>query len=81
MRRTTNPRSRFRGFTTTGMQTIVKTEELRPDRTRPLVVGIGASAGGLEALKALFGTMPPNGKVAFVVVVHLDPTHKSLMAE
>jgi two-component system CheB/CheR fusion protein len=45
------------------------------------VVGIGASAGGLEALKAFFGAMPPTTGVAFVVVVHLDPTHESFMAE
>src|SRR5258705_8482300 len=45
------------------------------------VVGIGASAGGLEALKAFFGAMPPNPGAAFVVVVHLDPTHDSLMPD
>lgn len=46
-----------------------------------LVVGIGASAGGLEALKALFGAMPPKSGLVFVVVVHLDPSHDSLMPE
>jgi two-component system CheB/CheR fusion protein len=45
------------------------------------VVGIGASAGGLEALKAFFGAMPPRTGLVFVVVVHLDPTHESLMPE
>ena len=45
------------------------------------VVGIGASAGGLEALKAFFGAMPPKTGLSFVVVVHLDPTHESLMPE
>jgi two-component system CheB/CheR fusion protein len=44
-------------------------------------VGIGASAGGLEALKAFFGAMPPKTGLVFVVVVHLDPTHESLMPE
>jgi two-component system CheB/CheR fusion protein len=44
-------------------------------------VGIGASAGGLEALKAFFGVMPPRTGMVFVVVVHLDPTHDSLMPE
>ncbi|HEY2250765.1 MAG TPA: chemotaxis protein CheB, partial [Planctomycetaceae bacterium] len=43
------------------------------------VVGIGASAGGLEALKKLFGEMPASSGMAFVVVPHLDPTHESLM--
>jgi chemotaxis methyl-accepting protein methylase/signal transduction histidine kinase len=51
------------------------------DRGRPAVVGIGASAGGLEALKAFFAAMPPKTGLAFVVVVHLDPTHESLLAE
>src|SRR5688500_15611449 len=45
------------------------------------VVGIGASAGGLEALKAFFGAMPSNTGLAFVVVVHLDPNRESLMPE
>jgi two-component system CheB/CheR fusion protein len=44
-------------------------------------VGIGASAGGLEALKAFFGAMPAHTGLVFVVVVHLDPTHESLMPE
>jgi two-component system CheB/CheR fusion protein len=52
-----------------------------PDRGRPAVVGIGASAGGLEALKAFFGAMPPKTGLVFVVVVHLDPTHESLLPE
>src|SRR5262245_27015453 len=46
-----------------------------------LVVGIGASAGGLEALKAFFSAMPPRTGMSFVVVVHLDPTHESLLPE
>jgi two-component system CheB/CheR fusion protein len=45
------------------------------------VVGIGASAGGLEALKKFFLAMPVVPNVAFVVVQHLDPNHPSRMAE
>jgi two-component system CheB/CheR fusion protein len=56
-------------------------EATTPDQGRPSVVGIGASAGGLEALKAFFGAMPPKTGLVFVVVVHLDPTHESLMPE
>lgn len=52
-----------------------------PDPPRPALVGIGASAGGLEALKAFFGAMPTKTGLVFVVVVHLDPTHESLMPE
>lgn len=45
------------------------------------VVGIGASAGGLDAFKRLFGAMPADSGMAFVLVPHLDPTHESLMVE
>ena len=45
------------------------------------VVGIGASAGGLEALEGLFSSMPANAEIAFVVIQHLSPHHKSIMAE
>ncbi|MCG5535860.1 chemotaxis protein CheB [Ectothiorhodospira mobilis] len=43
------------------------------------VVGVGASAGGLEALEQLFEAMPEGTGAAFVVVQHLSPDHKSLM--
>ncbi|MBL8472837.1 MAG: EAL domain-containing protein [Rhodocyclaceae bacterium] len=45
------------------------------------IVGIGASAGGLEALKQFFTAMPPLTGVAFVLIQHLDPNHQSLMAD
>jgi two-component system, chemotaxis family, CheB/CheR fusion protein len=45
------------------------------------IVGIGASAGGLEALMALFDRMPPHTDLAFVVVQHLSPDFKSLLDE
>ncbi len=45
------------------------------------VVGIGASAGGLEAFKHFFAAMPPDSGMAFVLIQHLDPTHQSLTAE
>ena len=47
----------------------------------PLVIGIGASAGGLEALQQFFDYMPPNSGLSFVVVQHLSPDYKSLMAD
>jgi two-component system CheB/CheR fusion protein len=43
------------------------------------VVGIGASAGGLDALERLFGTLPADSGAAFVVIQHLSPDHKSMM--
>jgi two-component system CheB/CheR fusion protein len=45
------------------------------------VVGVGASAGGLEAAKKLLDALPANSGAAFIVVQHLDPTHRSLMVE
>ncbi len=45
------------------------------------IVGIGASAGGLEALEQFFSHMPNNSGMAFVVIQHLDPTHKGIMPE
>ena len=44
------------------------------------IVGIGASAGGIEALIALFEAMPATTGAVFIVVLHLDPTRKSHLA-
>lgn len=45
------------------------------------IVGIGASAGGLEAFAQLLRELPSNTGMAFVLIQHLDPTHTSLLAE
>jgi len=45
------------------------------------IVGIGASAGGLEAFETFFKAMAPDTGLAFVLVAHLDPTHVSLLPE
>src|SRR6185295_12116164 len=45
------------------------------------VVGMGASAGGLEALQKFFAAMPPDAGMAFVLAQHLDPHHVTLMPE
>lgn len=48
---------------------------------KPLyVVAIGASAGGLDALEKLFASLPADCGAAFVVIQHLSPDHKSMMA-
>ena len=47
----------------------------------PRIVGIGASAGGLEALEQFFSQIPRHSDLAYVVVQHLDPTHKALLTE
>lgn len=45
------------------------------------IVGIGASAGGLEALEQLLSNVPKNTGIAFVVIQHLDPTQKAMLPE
>ncbi len=45
------------------------------------IIGIGASAGGLEALERFLGHVPEGSGMAFVIVQHLDPTHKGIMPE
>ncbi|MGC1242634.1 MAG: chemotaxis protein CheB, partial [Chryseosolibacter sp.] len=45
------------------------------------LVGIGASAGGLEAIQEFFDNMPATDNVAFVIVQHLSSEHKSLLVE
>jgi two-component system, chemotaxis family, CheB/CheR fusion protein len=45
------------------------------------IVGMGASAGGLEAFETFFRSMPAESGMAFVLVPHLDPGHLSIMTE
>src|SRR5579884_2420991 len=47
----------------------------------PVIVAIGASAGGVNALQGLFGALPERTGAAFVVVVHLDPERRSEMPQ
>src|SRR5215468_1374524 len=51
--------------------------EAKPDPTKPIIVTIGASAGGVTALQRFFEALPEQTGAAFVVVVHLDPDHRS----
>jgi two-component system CheB/CheR fusion protein len=56
--------------------------EPSPESRQPkFVVGVGASAGGLEPLETLFDALPADTGMAFVVVQHLSPDFKSLMDE
>lgn len=55
-------------------QNISETKETR-------VVGIGTSAGGLEALQEFFKSVPNDSEIAYVVIQHLSPDYKSLMDE
>jgi two-component system, chemotaxis family, CheB/CheR fusion protein len=53
-----------------------------PDSTSPrLVVGIGASAGGIDALKSFLIEVPQSSGLSYVVILHLSPDHDSQLAE
>ena len=57
-------------------------EETIPSETKNFhIIGIGASAGGLEALEQFVSNMPSDNGIAFVIVQHLDPTAHSSMPE
>jgi two-component system CheB/CheR fusion protein len=45
------------------------------------IVGIGASAGGLDACRKLVGALPADNGMAFILVQHLDPSHESMMVD
>jgi len=49
-------------------------------KAEPLIVLIGASAGGIRALQSFFGSLPERSGAAYIVVVHLDPAHRSELA-
>ena len=54
----------------------------RPRQQAPVyVVGIGASAGGIKALKEFFGHVSPDSGAAYAVILHLSPAHESRLAE
>ena len=52
-----------------------------PRSQKLLVVGLGASAGGIEALRAFFANVPQRSGAAYVVILHLSPDHDSKLAE
>jgi two-component system, chemotaxis family, CheB/CheR fusion protein len=51
------------------------------DRVPTRIVGLGASAGGLEPLEQFLSNVPVQSGLAYIVVQHLDPTHKAMLAE
>ena len=57
------------------------TSPLESNQNNPLIVGIGASAGGLRAFEQFFSQMSPDSGMAFNLVLHLDPTHVSMLPE
>ncbi|KAF0154981.1 MAG: two-component system chemotaxis family CheB/CheR fusion protein [Syntrophaceae bacterium] len=60
---------------------LLKDTPARPESGLFPIVGIGASAGGLEALEQFLSHVPENSGVAFIIIQHLDPTHKGIMPE
>lgn len=55
-------------------------EKNQDDNSLP-IVGIGASAGGLEAFERFFHLIPIDSGIAFILVSHLDPDHESMLAD
>ncbi|UII20794.1 chemotaxis protein CheB [Fulvivirga ligni] len=52
-----------------------------PSSQNPLIIGIGASAGGLKALQKFFDSVPVDLPIAYFVIQHLDPNHSSMLSE
>ena len=59
------------------MNSSTDSEMIMPSNLGFPVVGIGASAGGLNAIMRFFEYIPQNVWIAFVIVVHLSPKHES----
>ena len=77
MKKTSGPKMRKKGPAASAPP-----EPLRPRTQNAFpIVGIGASAGGLEALELFLKHVPAGSGMAFVIVQHLDPTHKGIMVE
>jgi two-component system CheB/CheR fusion protein len=70
-------------FTQGGLPDVGWTDEpaTRNEQSSFPIVGVGASAGGVEALQRLFKSLPSDRGIAYVVVVHLAPDHPSHLAD
>lgn len=64
----------------TDMQQPAKNALSKPNKA-PIIIAIGASAGGLEAMEQFFTSVPANCGTAFVIIQHLDPNHQCMLAE
>ena len=63
------------------MTSVATADPAGPPLDAVRIVGIGASAGGLAALEEFFRDIPPDSGLAYLVVQHLDPTQKAMLAE
>jgi two-component system, chemotaxis family, CheB/CheR fusion protein len=59
------------------VNTIKNLDKVDSNSSKFLYVGVGASAGGLDALRKFISNIPENNGMAFIIVQHMDPTHKS----
>ena len=58
-----------------------KKRSTEQNATSPIfIVGVGASAGGLEAIETVFSNLPAGAPAAYVIALHLSPRHKSLLS-
>lgn len=60
---------------------VAPTDDRNPPTGASAVVGIGASAGGLPALEEFLAHAVPGKGLAFVIVQHMDPTHKAMLSQ
>ena len=75
-----NPPAKRKAEKQTNAAVNEKKAGVKPKQTNDFpIVGLGASAGGLEALEIFFSHMPPDSGMGFVIIQHLSPTHKSIM--
>jgi two-component system CheB/CheR fusion protein len=63
------------------MDSSPKTDAISPSNAELIIVGIGASAGGLAALQEFLQHTPEDTGFAYVIVQHLDPVHKGMLPE
>ena len=64
-----------------GTVTTAQSESSGANRDSVPIVGIGASAGGLESLEQFLQHVPERSGMAFAIIQHLDPTHKGMLVE
>ena len=58
-----------------------KNKPLDTNAGKFFIVGLGASAGGVQVLKEFFRRVPVDSGMAYIVILHLSPDHDSLLAE
>jgi two-component system CheB/CheR fusion protein len=81
-RKAGKPPSKSTGSADAAVLTVAKAPEVDDVSAKPFpVVGIGASAGGLEAFTRLLRSLPADTGMSFVLVQHLDPAHPSMLQQ